>query len=71
MMGLIELIITVCSIAHPGQCDDKHLQFASQESLRSCMSNAPPFMAQWIGDHPDVRIVKWRCAYPDQAGHSL
>jgi len=70
-MGLIELIITVCSIAHPAQCDDKHLQFASQESLRSCMWNAQPFMAQWIGEHPDLHIVKWRCAYPDKAGHSL
>lgn len=70
-MGLIELILTVCSLSHPGQCDDRHLQFASQESLKACMFNAPPYMAQWIGDHPDLRIVKWRCAYPGKEQESL
>lgn len=45
-MGLIELLLTVRSIMHPGQCDDRHLQFASQGSLRACMSDAQPYMAQ-------------------------
>ncbi len=70
-MGLIELILTVCSLAHPGQCDDRHLQFVSQESLRACMSNAQPYMAQWSNDHPGVQIVKWRCAYPGKEQQSL
>jgi hypothetical protein len=70
-MGLIELILTVCSLAHPGQCDDRHLQFVSQGSLQACMSNAQPYMAQWINEHPDVHIVRWHCAYPNQAQQSL
>jgi hypothetical protein len=70
-MGFVELIITVCSIAHPAECGDRHLQLVSQESLRDCMAHAQPYMAQWIGDHPDLHIVKWRCAYPEQEQHSL
>jgi hypothetical protein len=70
-MGFIELIVTVCSLVHPGVCDDRHLQFVSQESLRACVANAETYMAKWAGEHPDVRIVKWHCAYPDQEQHSL
>jgi hypothetical protein len=71
VMGLMEVILTVCSLAHPAQCDDRHLQFASEGTLRMCMANAQPYLAQWIGNHPDLRIVKWRCAYPDKAEQSL
>jgi len=70
-MGLIELIVTVCSLAHPGVCNDRHLQFVSQGSLRACMFNAQPYMAKWAGDHPDIHIMKWRCAYPDQEQQTL
>ncbi len=70
-MGLIELIMTVCSLANPVHCDDRHLQFVSQGSLRVCMANAQPYMAQWINDHPNVHIVKWHCAYPGKEQQAL
>lgn len=70
-MGFIELIVTVCSITHPAICNDRHLQFSSQESLRACAANAEPYMAQWAGEHPGLRIVKWHCAYPNQEQQSL
>jgi hypothetical protein len=25
---------------------------------------APPYIAQWVGDHPKWTAVKWRCEYP-------
>ena len=25
---------------------------------------APPYIAQWVGEHPKWRPVKWRCEYP-------
>lgn len=70
-MGFIELILTVCSLAHPTQCDDRHLQFVSQGSLKACIWNAQPYMAQWSSEHPDVHIVKYRCAYPGKEQQSL
>jgi hypothetical protein len=25
---------------------------------------APPYIAQWVGEHPKWNAVKWRCEYP-------
>ena len=63
-MGLIELIVTVCAVAQPAQCEEAHLQFAGTMSPRQCAMAAQPYIAQWIGDHPKWQAVKWRCDYP-------
>jgi hypothetical protein len=63
-MGLIELILTVCAVANPAQCEDQHLQFASGISTHQCVMAAPPYIAQWIGEHPKWSAVRWRCEYP-------
>jgi hypothetical protein len=52
-MGLIELVITVCAVASPTQCEDQQ-----------CAMAAPPYIAQWIGDHPKWTAVRWHCEYP-------
>jgi hypothetical protein len=66
-VGLIELILTVCSLTHSGACEEKHLQFADQgASLMQCTLEAPVYLAAWADDHPGQEITKWRCAYPQQ-----
>jgi hypothetical protein len=25
---------------------------------------APPYIAQWVGEHPKWNAVRWRCEYP-------
>lgn len=67
-MGLIELVLTVCAIAHPAVCEEQHLQFASAGSLTQCAMAAPPYIAQWISDHPKWTAVRWHCAYPGRGG---
>jgi hypothetical protein len=63
-MGLIELIITVCALAQPAQCEEQHLQVAGAMSPRQCTMAAPPYIAKWIEDHPKWQAVKWRCDVP-------
>ena len=63
-MDLIELIVTVCAVTAPAACEEAHLQFAWSGSLRQCVMAAPPYIAQWIGDHPKWSAVRWRCEYP-------
>ena len=63
-MDMIELIVTVCALAAPADCHDTHLQFAGGGSLKQCAMNAPPYIAQWIGEHPKWNAVRWRCEYP-------
>jgi hypothetical protein len=70
-MGLIELIVTVCTIAQPTACEDRHLQFAANGSLRQCVQAAPPYIAQWIGQHPKWHAVRWHCEYPGQGGEPI
>lgn len=63
-MNLIELIVTVCAIASPSNCEEAHLQFDWSGSPQQCAMAAPPYIAQWISEHPKWNAVKWRCEYP-------
>jgi hypothetical protein len=61
---LIEIILTVCAIANPANCEEKSLQFAWDGSLQQCMMAAQPYIAEWVGQHPAWRATKWSCDYP-------
>src|SRR2546430_16526820 len=63
-MGMIEIILTVCAISNPANCEEKYLQFAWDGSLRQCVMAAQPYIAEWIGRHPEWGATKWRCDYP-------
>jgi hypothetical protein len=63
-LGMIEIILTVCAIANPANCEEKYLQFAWEGSLNQCMMAAQPYIAQWIGTHPQWIARKWTCEYP-------
>lgn len=66
-MGLVEIVVMVCAMAHPAHCEDKRLQFAWNGSLDQCMMAAQPYIAQWIGDHPAWTARRWRCEYPGKS----
>jgi hypothetical protein len=61
---MIEIILTVCAVANPANCEDKYLQFAWEGSLKQCVMGAQPYIAQWIGNHPEWAASKWTCEYP-------
>ena len=69
---MMDLIVTVCSLLNPAACQDQHLLFDSQNgSLRTCVMQAQPYLAQWIGEHPGLRIIRYHCEWPDQRKQSL
>jgi hypothetical protein len=68
---MLVLIMTVCSLASPNQCNEARLEFTDNASLMQCMMQAPPYLAQWAGDHPNDRITRWRCAYPEREDKAL
>ena len=61
---MIEIILTVCAIANPANCEEKYHQFGWDGSLNQCMMAAQPYIAQWIGNHPEWTPRKWTCDYP-------
>ncbi len=65
-MDLIDLILTVCLLADPAKCRTEHLYFESHGTLFQCMLLAPPEIAKWTEEHPALKVVRWRCAWPDQ-----
>ncbi len=63
-MEMIAIVVTVCALAQPDQCEERHLEFSWQGSLKQCVMNAQPYIAQWIGDHPKWSIKSYHCEYP-------
>src|SRR6266581_6369126 len=63
-MNPIDLIVTVCAVFSPATCEETHLAFSWSGSLQQCVMAAPPYIAQWVGEHPKWTAVKWRCEYP-------
>lgn len=70
-MGFIELILTVCTLTQPASCEERHLSLVDGGSIMQCMTQAPPVIAEWAGNHPGRQVVKWRCIYPGTEGSSL
>ena len=68
---MLLLILTVCSMSAPDRCNEARVQFSADESLRQCMMQAPPYIAQWAGEHPDAVVTRWRCAYPEREGERI
>ena len=63
-MGFVEIVVTVCALSTPDHCEEQHLQFSSDISLKQCTMTAQPYIAQWISEHPKWVAVRWRCEYP-------
>jgi hypothetical protein len=65
-MQLVDLILLACTLVNPGACREYHLLFQTAGSLQACTMEAQPYLAQWIGEHPNFRVARWHCAWPDQ-----
>jgi hypothetical protein len=64
-MGYIEVILTICAVSNPTNCEDRRFPFAWNGSPAQC-AMAQPAIAAWIGDHPDWIVKRWSCDYPDK-----
>lgn len=60
-MGLYDLVLTVCLIAHPGDCRTERVNFTQGETAHSCMFLAPMEIARWSETHPGNRVTRWKC----------
>ncbi|QRM57556.1 hypothetical protein F3Y30_24010 (plasmid) [Sinorhizobium sp. BG8] len=63
-MDLIDLVLTICLLATPTSCREERLHFENKGNILNCMFQAPAQIARWSEGHPNVRVIKWRCAYP-------
>jgi len=70
-MNIVQLVVMVCSLLNPNACSEKRFAFEASGSLKSCMMQAQPYLAQWAGEHPNERIAAYHCAWPNQDGENL
>jgi hypothetical protein len=70
MMGLIEVILTVCAVSNPTACGDRRFQFAGNGSPSQC-AMVQPSIAAWIGDHPDWTVKEWSCGDPGKRKQAI
>lgn len=65
---MIELIVSVCLQAQPGQCKDVHLTYtAAGLTPFKCVMGGQPYIAKWVKQHPKWYVKRWRCARPGKA----
>ena len=68
---LVALILTVCSVSEPKACHQEEYTFAAEGDLKHCMFEAPPYIAQWSESHPNLKVAKWKCAWPGTNGDNI
>jgi len=59
---MIALVVSACLISNPSVCREQRIPLTVDLSKARCAIDAAPQLAQWNGEHPDWRIVRWRCA---------
>jgi hypothetical protein len=68
MPDLVVLVITACLSAASGggagQCNDHRVPLQDGITLRQCEMQGQIGLAQWAGEHPALRITRWRCVTP-------
>ena len=67
-MQLVDLVVLACTLANPAACRNHHILFSWQGSLRTCTMYAESQLVEWSKEHPNLRIVRWHCAWPNQEG---
>jgi hypothetical protein len=71
-MNFVELILTVCALSQPANCDERKIMLESATgSPLGCMMQAMPYIAQWSGEHPAVQVSRWRCVRPGSEGEKI
>jgi hypothetical protein len=65
-MDVVDLVLTICLISNPTSCREERLHFENRGDLNNCMFLAPTEIAKWSGEHPKLKVVRWKCDYPSK-----
>ena len=61
-LSMITIILSTCLLADPGVCRDQVIPLSEEiSSALRCVMMAPPHVAKWSEEHPQWRVVRWRC----------
>lgn len=60
-MDFVAIVFTVCALAHPDRCEEQRIEYVWHGTLGECAQGAQPYLAQWIGEHPNWTIKEYHC----------
>lgn len=63
---MLAIVISVCLVSDPTICRNERIPLNVNVSPNRCAMGAQPYVAKWTGEHPDWRVVRWRCSSADE-----
>lgn len=58
---MVQLVIVYCMISNASICTEKRPMFEQPISLMGCMTTGQQTAATYVDEHPQWRLVKFRC----------
>ncbi len=66
---MVQLFLLYCLTANPTQCVERHPvpMYGTQPSIMGCMTAAQPTAAEFLREHPNYFLKRWRCKIGNRA----
>jgi hypothetical protein len=58
---MIAIILSACLLSNGSVCREHRIPLPADVSAFQCMMTAQIQLARWSAEHPQWRIVRWRC----------
>lgn len=58
---MLAIIVSACLVSDPGSCKDYRIPLDSSIDPNRCVMFAPPHIAKWAAEHPNLVITKFIC----------
>lgn len=58
---MIAIIVSACLANDPTACKDYRIPLDSSIDPTKCVMHAPPHIAKWGEEHPNLVITKFQC----------
>ncbi len=69
---MLVLVVSVCLISQTQVCRDVHLTYASQTlTPMQCMMSGQAQIAQWVNEHPQWAVRRWKCSSADRIASDI
>jgi hypothetical protein len=59
---MLAIVLSACLAYQPTVCRDYKIPVNEGIDATHCITDAPPYFAQWAEEHPGWKIKRWHCA---------
>ena len=64
---MMQLILTACLTVSSFACRESSVSIYEEMNEFQCAMSALPRVASWTQEHPQWRVIRWRCKYENVA----